>query len=130
MLLVNKQYTPKDSTWENIKEAYQWIYTYIQNIKSSFNMLYNLLYTLCVKQDYKYYIYKQNSRPYFRGICLNCRLGGKSCKEVYTNSVLLFYQLIRIQDNLLRLKLVIPQGKKYTQLASISNPARMLTKKV
>ena len=54
-------------------------------------MLRNLLYTLYIKQDYKCYIYKQNSGPYFGGMCLKYCLGGKSYKGVYADSVLLFY---------------------------------------
>ena len=93
-------------------------------------MVCNLLYTLCFKYSYKCHIYKQNSGPYFRGIYLRCRLGGKSYKGVYTNSVLLFYQLIQIQNNLLRPEPVTPQHKKHTQLTFTNNPAKMPTKKV
>ena len=52
-------------------------------------MLYNPLYILYVKQDYKYHIYKQNSRPYFRSIYLKYCLDSKSYKKVYTNSILI-----------------------------------------
>jgi len=54
-------------------------------------MLRDLLYTLYIKQDYKYRVYKWNSKPYFRGACLRYYLGSKSYGEVYTNGVLLFY---------------------------------------
>jgi len=54
-------------------------------------MLRDLLYALYIKQDYKYHVYKQNSRPHFRGIYLKYYLSGKSCKKVYANSILLFY---------------------------------------
>jgi len=59
-------------------------------------MLRDLLYTLYIKQDYKYRVYKRNSRPYFRDTYLKYYLGSKLYKEVYANSVLLFYQLIYI----------------------------------
>ena len=54
-------------------------------------MLYNLLYTLYIKQNYKYYIYKRNFRPYFKNIYLKYYLYSKLYGEIYTNSVLLFY---------------------------------------
>ena len=89
VLLVNKQYTPKTSTQENIKEARQRIYTHIQNIKGSFSILHNLLYALYIKQNYKCRIYKQNFGPYFKGIYLRCRLSNRSCDKVYTNNILI-----------------------------------------
>ena len=128
--LVNKWYTPKASTWDNITESRQRILTYIQNIKGSFSKLYNPLCTLYKKYSHKYYIYKQNSRPYFRGIYLRYCLSSKSCEKVYANSILLSCQLICIQDSLLRLKPVILQCKKRTQSASASSLAKMLIKKV
>jgi len=54
-------------------------------------MLRDLLYALYIKQNYKYRVYKRNSRPYFGGVCLKYYLSGKSYREVYANSILLFY---------------------------------------
>ena len=130
MLLVNKQYTLKASVWENIKESHQQILTHVQNIKGSFDKLYNLPYTLCEKHGYKYCVYKQNSKPYFRGIYSRCYLGSKSCGKVCANNILLFCQLIRIQESLLNLELIIPQSKKRAKSTSANNPAEMPTKKV
>jgi len=46
-------------------------------------MLRDLLYALYIKQDHKYRVYKQNSRPYFRGIYLKYCLSGRLCEKVY-----------------------------------------------
>ena len=93
VLLANKWYTLKAGFWENMKETHQWIYTYVQNIKGSSGMLHNPPCTLCIKHNHKCCVYKQDSGPHFGGVCSKCHLGGKSCKKVYANSVLLFYQL-------------------------------------
>ena len=128
--LANKQYTSKPNIWENIKESRQQILTHVQNIKGSFSKLYNPLCTLYKKYSYKCRVYKQNSRPYFRGICLRYYLGSRSCRKIYTNNTLLFCQLTRIQKSLLNLELVIPQSKKRTKLTSANNLAETPIKKV
>ena len=87
--LANKWYTPKAGTWENMKEARQRIYTHIQNIEGSSGMLRDPPCALCVKQNHECRIYKQNSGPHFGGACSRCRLSGRSCDKVCTNSILI-----------------------------------------
>jgi hypothetical protein len=94
--LANKWYTPKAGAWENMKEARQRIYTHVQNIEGNSGMLRDPPCALCVKQDYKCRVYKQNSGPHFGGACSRCRLSGRSCEKVYVNSILLSCQLTRI----------------------------------